>query len=153
MARVEDLLEIEAPQWTVWKVLTDPSSIAKLYPDVVTVDVAPDGPLRVGSKAKIIAKLGKTRVVVYVAIVRADVESCFASVQQPGGLFRSFQQTVFLEGMGPRTKVKVVFDYELVKEYAESITQEAFMDSRVADNLRWYSRNLKEICELLPLPS
>jgi carbon monoxide dehydrogenase subunit G len=153
MTRVEDILEIESPPWTVWKVLIDPSSIAKLYPDVITVDVAPDGPLGVGSKAKIMARLGKTRVVVYVAVVRADTESCFASVQQPGGLFESFQQTVFLEGMGPHTRVKVLFEYELVKEYAESITQEAFMDSRVADNLKWYSRNLKEICELLPLPS
>jgi hypothetical protein len=60
---------------------------------------------------------------------------------------------VFLEPMGQQTKVKVVFEYTLVSEYANTITQEEFLNSRVADNLRWYTRNLKEICELLPLPS
>ena len=82
-------------------------------------------------------------------VTRADTDVCFATKQSPGGLFSTFQQTVFLEGMGMKTKVKTLFEYTLVHEYAATITQEEFLDSRTADNLRWYTRNLKEICELL----
>jgi uncharacterized membrane protein len=152
MTKVEDIVEIDAPRWTVWKVLTDPSYLPKLYPDVITVEVKPEGMLNVGSRAKILARLGKVRVEVYVEVTRADNEVCFATKQSPGGLFNAFSQTVFLEVMGMRTKVKVSFEYTLVHEYASTITEEEFLDSRTADNLKWYTRNLKEICELLPLP-
>ena len=153
VTRVEDIIEIESPRSTVWKVLTDPSFLPKLYPDVITEETSPPGMLKVGTKAKVLAKLGKVRVEVYVEVTRADEENCLETKQSPGGLFSSFRQTVFLEGEGIRSKVKVVFEYALVHEYAATITQEEFLDSRTADNLRWYTRNLKEICELLPLPS
>jgi len=152
MTRVEDIVEIEAPKSTVWKVLTDSSYLPKLYPDVITVEVEPHGPLNVGSKAKILARLGKVRVEVYVEVTRADSEYCFASRQSPGGLFSAFSQEVLLEGLVQRTKVKTVFEYTLVHEYASTISQEEFLDSRVADNLKWYTRNLKELAELIPMP-
>src|SRR5208283_3368035 len=153
MTRVEDIIEVVAPASTVWGVLTDASYLPKLYPDLITSKVEPEGRLAVGSSMKAIAKLGKVRVDVHVAVTRADTEACFETKQSPGGLFKSFDQLVILEAMGQRTKVKVVFEYTLVSEYAATITHEAFLDSRVADNLRCYSRNLKELCELIPLPS
>ncbi|MGD0638504.1 MAG: SRPBCC family protein [Nitrososphaerales archaeon] len=153
MTRVEDLVEILSPARTVWEVLTDASYLPKLYPDLMTSEIHPPGTLKVGSYMKALAKLGKVRVEVDVEVTRADPQVCFATRQKPGGLFKTFSQVVLLEPMGQQTKVKVVFDYTLVSEYANTITQEQFLDSRVADNLRWYTRNLKEICELLPLPS
>lgn len=153
MTRVEDSVEIDAPPRTVWNVLTDASYIVKLYPDVVTVEAEPPGPIVVGSRTKVVGKMGNIRVDVFVECTRADPESCFASRQRPGGLFSAFSQTVVLNGEGPRTRARVAFDYQLVREYAETITQEELVDARVADNLRRYTRNLKEICELLPLPS
>ncbi len=153
MTRVEDTVEILSPASTVWAVLTDASYLPKLYPDLMTSEIHPPGTLAVGSYMKALAKLGKIRVEVDLEVTRADPEACFATRQSPGGVFKTFSQVVFLEHMGPLTKVKAVFDYTLVPEYASTFTSEEFLNSRVEVNLRWYTRNLKEICELLPLPS
>ncbi len=101
MTRVEDIIEIESPASTVWAVLTDPSYLPKLYPDVITSEAIPPGKLALGSKVEVLARLGKVRVEVYVEVTRADPEVCFATRQSPGGLFKSFDQLVFLEGDGP----------------------------------------------------
>ena len=101
MTRVEDIIEIESPASTVWAVLTDPSYLPKLYPDVITSEAIPPGKLALGSKVEVLARLGKVRVEVYVEVTRADPEVCFATRQSPGGLFKSFDQLVFLEGTGP----------------------------------------------------
>jgi len=153
VTRVEDIVDIVSPRSTVWKVLVDPSFLPKLYPDVISVETSPPGMLKVGTKARILAKLGKVKVEAHVEVTRADDEVCFATRQSPGGLFSTFQQTVLLHADAMDTKVKVVFEYTLLGDYAATITQAEFLDSRTADNLRWYTRNLKEICELLPLPS
>ena len=153
MTRVEDMIEVDSPASSVWAVMVDPSYLPKLYPDIITVSVKPPGMMGLGTKAEIIARLGKVRVEIYLYVTRADTEACFATRQDQAGLFKSMEQVFYLENMGQRTRVKAVFDYTLVPEYAATITQEEFLDSRVADNLRWFTRNLKEICELLPLPS
>lgn len=151
--KVEDTFEIDAPRWTVWKVLIDPSYIPKLFPEIITAEMEPPGEITAGSRTKVYGKIGKIRFEIYLEFPRVENEVCLMSRQLPGGLFQLFSQAVFLEAVGMQTRVKTRFEFALVPEYAAKVTDVALFEKTVTNNLHAYARNLKEICELLPLPS
>ena len=72
---------------------------------------------------------------------------------RPGGLFASFESVVFLEPKGDHTEVRMTFDYELSMGYLGKLFNMIMMERLVADNLKSYLRNLKDICELIPVPA
>jgi carbon monoxide dehydrogenase subunit G len=151
--KVEDAFEIDAPRWTVWKVLVDPSYIPKLFPEIITAEMDPPGEIKLGSRSKVYGKIGKIRFEIYLEFPRVDTEACLISRQLPGGLFRAFSQVVVIEALDLRTRVRTSFEFALVPEYAAQVTDVALFEQTVTNNLHAYARNLKEICELLPLPT
>jgi carbon monoxide dehydrogenase subunit G len=152
VTRVEKLIEIDAPTGTIWAVLTDPSYLPKLYPDIVTVEANPPGRTVRGQNCTLIGRVGTSKIRVAIQFTTVDPEVRLVSKSIPGGLFASFEHTITLEPMGPRTMTNARFDYSLSPQYLEKVPDAKLLEHVVEDNLRIYIRNLKEICELLPLP-
>jgi hypothetical protein len=151
MPRVENVTEIDSPPSTVWRVLTDSSYIPKLYSNIITVEMNPPGRVVRGQKGRLLGKVGPVTIEMLIEFTRVETESCLASRTFPGGVFRSFEQIVTLTPMGFRTTVKARFDYVLSPEFAKKVPDVALLERLVIDDLRAYSRNLKDICELLSL--
>ena len=151
MTRVENATEIDSPPSTVWHVLTDPSYIPKLYPNIITVEMNPPGQVVRGQKGRLLGKVGPVTIEMLIEFTRVETESCLASRTVPGGVFRSFDQIVTLTSLGFRTTVKARFDYEFSPEFAKKVPDVALLERLVSDDLHVYLRNLKDICELLSL--
>ncbi|MGA2666315.1 MAG: SRPBCC family protein, partial [Nitrososphaerales archaeon] len=94
MTRVVDVLDIQAPQWTVWKALVDPSHMSKFYPAIVSTETEPPGPLRTGSVSRIIGRVGDFRMETPIKFIRVEPERLFVGVGLPGGIFSSYYQTI-----------------------------------------------------------
>ena len=149
--RVEDVHEIDSSSATVWHVITDLSYLPRLYSNVITVEMHPQGPATVGQRVTILGKVGPIKIEIFIEFTRVETQSCLVSRGLPGGVFKSFEQTIMLTPVAFRTTAKIRFDYELSPAYTAKVPDVALLERLAADNLRTYSRNLKEICELMPL--
>jgi carbon monoxide dehydrogenase subunit G len=152
MTKLQLVLEVHAPVRTVWTILNDPTYLSKLYTDVISVEVDPPGHNFVGQKVHIIGKAGRRRLEVFSETTELVPEKKIVSRNRPGGLFKSFEAIVLLEPSGANTEVKTSFDYELSMGYLGRVFNMVMMERLVMDNLKSYSKNLKEICELMPIP-
>jgi uncharacterized membrane protein len=147
------VMEIAAPVKTVWEVLMDPSYVPKLYKDVLTVEVNPPGRGTVGQKFHIVGKAGRRKLEIFAETTELVTEKRIVATNVPGGLFRSFSSLILLDAKGGATEVKTTFEYELSMGYLGKVFNMVLLERLVMDNLKSYTHNLKEICELLPLPS
>jgi hypothetical protein len=152
MSQLEDTIEILSPPQTVWRVLSEPSFLPKLYNDAVTVETDPPGQTAVGQRIKILARVAGVRVVVVAQFSRVERERCLESKVVPGGLFSAFDHVVSLKVLGWGTEAKIMFRYEVASEYASKVPDLALLKRALEENFRTYSKNLKDISELLPLP-
>jgi uncharacterized protein YndB with AHSA1/START domain len=152
MPTLQDTIEILSPPQTVWRVLSDPTFLPKLYNDAVTVEVDPPGHSSVGQTLKIQARVTGVRVAILAKYTRVDKESCLESKVVPGGLFSEFDHLVTLRVLGWGTEAKVTFQYAVAAEYASKVPDLAMMERAITDNFRTYAKNLKDLSELLPLP-
>jgi carbon monoxide dehydrogenase subunit G len=144
--------EINAPSSAVWSVLKDSSYIPKLYPDVISVESDPPGVTTVGTKYHILGKAGRRKLEIFAETVEFVEEKKAVTKNNPGGLFKSFFSVVELEQNGTETTVKISFEYELSMGYLGKIFNLVVLERLVMDNLKAYTRNLKDFSELLALP-
>ncbi len=152
MTRVESVVEIEAPVATVWSVLTDPTYINKLYPDIISAQAEPPGPFFVGQKHHMVGRAGRRKLEVFAEPTEIDPEKKLVTRNSPGGLFKSFEETVLTKPFGKGTEVRASFEYEISMGYVGKVFNLLVLERTVGDNLRGYTKNLKDISELLPLP-
>ncbi len=143
--------EVHAPPTAVWDVLMDPDYVPKLYPDVVSVVADPPGRTSVGQKFHITGKAGKRRIEIFAESIELVTEKKAVTRNLPGGLFKSFESIVLLEARGSATSVKVTFQYELSMGYLGKVFNVLLLERLVKDNLKSYTHNLKDICELTPM--
>jgi hypothetical protein len=136
----------------VWRVLSDPTFLPKLYNDAVTVEATPPGPSALGQTLKILARVAGVRVVVLARVTRFEKESVFETKVVPGGLFSSFDHLVTLRVLGWGTDVKIKFHYGVAPEYATKVPDLKVLERALDLNFRAYAKNLKDISELIPLP-
>jgi len=129
----------------------DSSYIPKLYPDVISVEVDPPGRNIVGQKFHILGKAGKRRLEIYAETAELVNGKKVLSRNRPGGLFKSFESEILLDSKGAVTEVKTSFEYELSMGYLGKVFNMMLLERLVTDNLKAYTRNLKDICELSPL--
>ncbi|MDA4137288.1 MAG: SRPBCC family protein [Thaumarchaeota archaeon] len=153
MTRVESNTDMDAPANTIWNVLMEPSYLPKLYPYIVTEEAIPPGRAAVGQKLILFGRVGAVRVKITIQLAAVQAESRLVSRNVPGALFATFEHTVTLSPDGFRTQVKSVFEYSLSSEYLQKVPDAAMLELKVNEGLQAYARNLKEISELLPLPS
>jgi len=152
LPKLEDTIEILSPPKTVWRVLSDPTYLPKLYNDAVTVQAEPPGSSAIGQTLKILARVAGVRVVVMARFTRVEKEKCLESRVVPGGLFSAFDHLVTLTVLGWGTEARVSFQYTVAPEYASKVPDMAVLERALNDNFRTYAKNLKDISELLPLP-
>jgi uncharacterized membrane protein len=152
LTHLESSIEIEAPRWSVWEVITDPSYLPKLYMDAITVKLEPPGRVTPGQKCMILGKVGNMRVEVPIQFTRVEPEVCLAHRSVPGGVFTIWDQTVTLRAIGLRTAARAEFEYELAPEYSSKVADPQTWHRVVSDNLLRYLPRVKEVCELLSLP-
>lgn len=152
MTTIQSVTEILAPVKTVWNVLTDSSYIPKLYPDVIAVETTPQGPNVVGQRFHIIGKAGRRKLEIFAETIELVDEKKVVTKNRPGGLFKEFRSVILIEPTGLGSRVKTGFEYELSMGYLGKVFNMLVLERLVADNLKAYSKNLKEISELVPLP-
>jgi uncharacterized membrane protein len=152
MTRVEDTVEVDAPSGTIWNVLTDPSYLPKLYAYILTVESDPPGRTVHGQRCSLVGRIGTRKIKIIIQFTAVDLERRLVSRHVPGALFGSFEHIVTLTPDAMRTQVKTEFEYSLSPEYVQKVPDAAMLERMVNESFRAYARNLKEICELLPLP-
>ena len=152
MRQLADTIEILSPPKTVWRVLSDPTFIPKLYNDAVTIEVDPPGPVHEGQSAKVLARIAGVKVVVMVRFTEVEKEVYLGSKVIPGGLFDAFDHTVALRALGWGTEAKITFAYSVAPQYASKIPDMPLLERALNENFRTYALNLKDISELIPLP-
>jgi len=143
--------EVQAPVGKVWDVLMDPAYVPRLYPDVIAIEVDPPGLVAVGQKAHVTGKAGRRKLEIFTETIEIVHQKKILTRNRPGGLFRSFESIVLLEAKGDRTDAKVTFQYELSMGYLGKVFNMLLLERLVKDNLKSYTRNLKEIAELMPV--
>ncbi|MDG6925899.1 MAG: SRPBCC family protein [Nitrososphaerota archaeon] len=152
MTKLQLVTEVHSPVETIWSVLMDPSYIPKLYPDVLTAEVDPPGRTNVGQTFHITGRAGRRKLEIFAETIEIVERKKVGTRQRPGGLFKSFESRILLEPNGKVTNVLTSFNYELSMSYLGRVFNMVLLERLVSDNLRAYSKNLKDICELLPLP-
>jgi carbon monoxide dehydrogenase subunit G len=152
LEKVHSVVEIAATPETVYATLTNTSYIIKIFRDAVSVDIDPPGNSVVGQRYHLVGKAGRRKLDIYLEVAELVPNRKVITVQRPGGLFKSFESAIVLDAEGEGTSVLTSFDYELSMGYLGKVFNMVLLERLVSDNLKAYSRNLKEICELLPLP-
>lgn len=135
----------------VWKVLTDPSYLPKLYPDIISVSVKPSGLMVPGQKRVSTAKAGRRIVEIHAEVVEVIPQKKLVVRNDPGGIFSTLDQVMTLEARGKNTALRAKFEFTPSKEYIGDTLNLTMLENVVKDNIQSYFRNLKEISELLPL--
>ena len=151
MTKLQLIFDVHASSTTIWEVLMNPLYLSKLYPDVLSSEVDPPGRNFVGQKIHTIAKAGRRRVEIYGETIELVTEQRIVSRNRPGGFFKSFESIIMLRPKGTGTEVKASLEYELSMGYLGKVFNLVMLERAVMDNLAAYTRNLKEICELLPI--
>lgn len=152
MGRVEQTVEISATPETVWSILSDPTSIPKLIPDVISNEVDPAGTLTVGQKGHLIGKMAGRKVEFFTEATEVVPNKKLVITQRPGGLFKAFSNTVTLEPTKKGTRSTQTFQYEVSMGYLGKVLSSLVVSRFVNKNARAYLRNLKEIAELKEMP-
>jgi len=151
MTKFQETVEILAPPESVWKVLSDPTYIPKLYRDAISVELDPPGPAAVGHRCTVHGRVGGLRVASTVEYTKVEKEKCIAGAGLPGGMFSVFFQEVSLTRKGWDTEVKISFEYQVLPEYATKVPEPALVEKMLSESFRGYGRSLKELSELVPL--
>ncbi len=153
MVVVETETVINARAATIWAVVTDPSYMPKLYPDILTSVADSPGPATADQKLHLTGKVGRRRLDMFAKTTEVIKEKKLVMTSTVGGaIFKSYSSIILLEASGETTTVKSRFEYELNLEHLEKIFNTVALEQLVRDNLKGYSKNLKEISELLPVP-
>jgi hypothetical protein len=151
MTKIQMVTIMQASTATIWDILTDSSYVPKLFPDVVGVVVDPPGRNFVGQKFHLIGRAGRRRLDIFAETIELVTEKKVLTRNRPGGLFKSAEHMVLLDPRGPNTEVKTSFQYELSMGYLGQVFNIVILERLVSDNLKAYTHNLKEICELVPI--
>jgi len=130
----------------------DAAYTPKLYPDVISLEMNPPGPNRVGQAFHSVVKAGKRKLDIFAETTEIVTEKRVVTRERPGALFETYERVVLLEPKGTGTEVTVNFDFRLSMGYVGKVLNPLVLERLVRDNLKSYAHNLKEISELLPLP-
>ncbi len=152
MATVEQTVDIAASPETVWSIITDPSYVPKLLPDVVSNEVDPPGSAVVGQKGHAIGKIAGRKVEFFSEVTEAQPNKKLVLTQRPGGLFKSFSSTVTLEPSKKGTRATQQFRYEPSLGYLGKALSSLLVNRTVQKNAKAFLTNAKEIAELKEMP-
>jgi hypothetical protein len=151
LPRVDSVVEVIAPLETVWSVLTDPTYITRLYPDAISTQVEPAGTFAPGQTHQIVGRAGRRRLEILTLVTEIEPQKKIVIVNRPGGLFKAFEEKFAISPTGNGIEVRASFEFELSTEYMGEVFNLPVLEGRVGDNFRTYTKNLKDLCELVPV--
>lgn len=149
--KLQSKVLIDAPVSAVWDVLTDPEYVPRLYPDAISIEANPPGRSAIGQEYRIVGKVGRRRLLILTRLTELVPEKRIVTSNKPGGLFRSFMQTIDVTSKGGKTEVDLTYEYEIAAGYIGKILNEILLARLVKDNISGYGKNLKQLCELIPI--
>ncbi len=152
MGRVEQTVEISAPPETVWSIISDPTYLPKLVPDIISNEVDPPGSVTVGQKGHSLGKIAGRKVELFTEATEVVPNKKLVITQRPGGLFKTFSSTVTLEPTKKGTRSTQILQYEVAMGYLGKVFSSIVVNRSVNKNARAYLTNLKEIAELKEMP-
>ncbi|MDG6925898.1 MAG: SRPBCC family protein [Nitrososphaerota archaeon] len=153
METVHSVVEIAASPQVVYETLTNTSYIIKIFRDAVSVDVDPPGNSVVGQKYHLVGRAGRRKIDINLQVAELVPNKKVVTVQRPGGVFKSFKQTTVLESRAGMTEARTTFEYELAFGYIGKVLNSILVERLIRENLEAYSYMVKELSELLPMPS
>lgn len=152
MPSLEQEVEIQAPVESVWRVLSDPTYIPKLYRDAMSVELDPPGPAAVGQKCRVRGMAHGITVASTVQFTRVEKEVAIEGREVPGQMFSLFDQKVWLTRNGWDTIAKVMITYELRPEFRAKLPDPSIVEGMLNESFQFFGKSLKELSELIPLP-
>ncbi len=152
MPTVDQTVDVAAPVETVWSIITDPSLLPKLVPDIITNTVEPPGTATVGQKGHAVGKIGGRRAEFFSEVTELVPNKKAVITQRPGGLFKTFSSTILLEPSKKGTRVTQNLQFEASMGYLGKALTTLFVNRTIRKNARAFSTNLKELAELKELP-
>lgn len=105
MAKIAGSIEILASPETVWSILLDRENEFKFYPNLVSHQIDPPGLAVLGQKSHAIGKIGGMKVETFTEIAELEPNKKLVFRGRPGGLLKSFTQTITLEPTQTGTNV------------------------------------------------
>ncbi|MDG6925901.1 MAG: hypothetical protein JRN09_05060 [Nitrososphaerota archaeon] len=136
---------------SVWRILSDASYAPKLYRDAIGISLDPPGPVAVGQKCTIYGSVGGMKVDSTIEYTRVEKERALASRAVPGGMLSVFDQEFILVPGAWNTMVRITISYEVAPGFASKMPDTKMMSTSLLESFRSFSRNLKELSELMPL--
>jgi uncharacterized protein YbaR (Trm112 family) len=100
MNTISSETDVHAPARVVYDILLEPDYIPRLYPDLLTIESDPPGRMTVGQKYHITGKAGRRRLEILAESAELVPDRKVVTRHTPGGLFKSFEETVLLEEKG-----------------------------------------------------
>jgi hypothetical protein len=153
LPKIQSLVDIDATPDEVYEVITNTGYTLKTFRDAVSVRVDPPGRCVVGQKWHLVGRAGKRKCDVNREVTELIPGRKMVRTQAPGGIFNSFWQATLLEPRGGKTVAKMACEYELSLGYLGGALNVPLMQNLIRENLTAYGDTVKELSELLPLPT
>ena len=101
MVVVETETVINAPAATIWAVVTNPTYMPKLYPDILTSVADSPGPATSNQKMHLAGKVGRRRLDMFAKTTEVVKEEKLVMTSTVGGaIFKSYNFCYFTRGQG-----------------------------------------------------
>jgi hypothetical protein len=153
LPKIQSVVQIDATARGVYEVLTNTAYIIKMFRDAVSVEVDPPGRSVVGQKHRVVARAGRRKFEMNFEVTELVPDRKVVTMQLPGGIFNSFWQCTTLQPRGRKTEARTIFEYELSLGYIGRALNVVLVKKLISENLEAYSKTVKELSELVPLPA
>ena len=121
----------------------------KIFPDVVSTRVEPEGRVAVGQKIKILGKMAGMTMEMSAQVEQVEPNRKLVVRAVPGGPIKGYRNTVILEPTKKGgTKVSASAEYELSSGYLGKLVSGVMVGRVARKNAAESLKNLKELAEL-----
>ncbi len=152
MPKIEGSIEVSAPPEIVWRILADRENEFKFYPALKSHEIDPPGLAVLGQKSHGISKIGGMKVETFTEIAELEPNKKLVFRGRPGGMLKSFIQTVTLEPTERGTTVRQIGEIEVSMGYLGNILGKLVVNRTIRKNLDVFLKSLKELAELKESP-
>ncbi len=152
MPTIEQTVDVAAPVETVWSIVTDPTLLPKLVPDIISNESDPPGMVHVGQKGHAVGKIAGRRTEFFSEVTEVVPNKRVVISQRPGGLFKTFSSTVTLEPSKKGTRASQKFQYEASMGYLGKALSALLVNRTINKNAKAFLVNAKELAELKEMP-
>jgi len=152
MLKIEGSIEVAASPETVWSLLADRENEFKFYPVLKSHEIDPPGLAVLGQKSHSISKIAGMKVEAFTEIAEFEPNRKLVFRGRPGGVLKSFTQTITFEPTERGTKVRQSGEVEVSMGYLGYILSKLVVNRTIRNTLDVFLKSLKEMAELKEPP-